>query len=273
MIAQLNITTGVRNNRTYLQSAYYTTPLKVIDVTENKKEGILILMLMSSSPGVLDGDEYAINIDVGADCKLQIETQSFQRLFTMRGAATQTFTVQIKAGASFQYLPHPTVPHAGSNFLSKNIIHLAAGSSLLWGEVLSCGRQTSNEVFAYRRLQIITEIFIEKQLIVKENLNIEPSLFNPLHMGHYEGFTHQATLIFVSDKLSIKELTTTVQQYLATVENIDFGLSSLNANGIIIKMLGTKAEHLYHVQKKLAGLCNAPATTIDNILKAQVYGI
>ena len=56
MIATVKIDTYLRNEITHLKSAYHTTPFKVAEIREDKNSPVLELMLMSSSPGILDGD-------------------------------------------------------------------------------------------------------------------------------------------------------------------------------------------------------------------------
>ena len=64
MIAELHIQTALRKQVTFLKKAYFTPPLKVADITEDKKEKTLQLMIMNSSPGVLDEDKYQMKIEL-----------------------------------------------------------------------------------------------------------------------------------------------------------------------------------------------------------------
>src|SRR3954464_12306472 len=84
MKANLDIEAALRERKTYLKSCFCTTPFKVADVTEDKSQNLLRLMLMTSSPGILDGDEFYIKIKLAEGCSLGIETQSYQRLFNMK---------------------------------------------------------------------------------------------------------------------------------------------------------------------------------------------
>ncbi|MEP6594582.1 MAG: urease accessory protein UreD [Ginsengibacter sp.] len=93
-------------------------------------------------------------------CSLQLHTQSYQRLFAMKKSAFQILKVQQAAGSSFCFLPQPVVPHETSDFSASNKIFLTDNCSLVWGEVLTCGRKLSGEVFKFSKYQSITEIFI-----------------------------------------------------------------------------------------------------------------
>src|ERR1044071_1158979 len=107
MTAELNIQTALNGSRTFLKKTYCTQPLKVADITEDKNAPPLRLMMMSSSPGILDGDEYKISIELAERTSLHLETQAFQRLFSMKKGASQQTHIHLENGASFCFLPHP----------------------------------------------------------------------------------------------------------------------------------------------------------------------
>src|SRR5664279_4889014 len=178
MIASLYIQTAYRENRTYLKSAYFNPPFKVADITEDKNANQLHLMLMSSSPGILDDDHYQLKIELEQGCSLQLHTQSYQRLFNMKRSASQSLEVYLSPHSSFCFLPHPSVPHEASVFISTNKIYLTQNCSLVFGEILTCGRKLNGEVFLFSKYHSITEVFLQNKLIIKENLLIEPATIN-----------------------------------------------------------------------------------------------
>ncbi|MCW3092655.1 MAG: urease accessory protein UreD [Ferruginibacter sp.] len=261
MIAQLHIEAAVRDDRTYLKSTYYTTPLKVANITEDKKKNRLHLMLMSSSPGILDGDQYQLKIDLAEGTSLQLHTQSYQRLFNMKKSATQSIEVHLALGGSFCFLPHPSVPHTGSVFTTGNKFFLSENCSLVFGEILTCGRKLNGEVFLFSKYHSITEIYLNNKLVIKENLLIEPATMQLDSIGQLEGFTHQASLIYINTIADISELTETISRLLADQEGTIFGITAAPLNGLIIRMLGNKAEQLHDCLKAISNILPQEAGT------------
>ena len=252
MKANLHIQTVLRDGSTKLGNCYFSPPFKVMNITEDKRGKDLHLMLMSSSPGILDEDDYELVVDVVENGSLQLHTQSYQRLFNMLIGAKQTMTVHLQKKSSFCYLPHPAVPHENSIFTAKNNIYLNAGCNLVWGEILTCGRKLNGEVFAFSKYHNITNIFLNGKLIIKENLLMEPSLVNPNLMGQLEGFTHQASLILYHESIDVTAFCDAVYEYLSLQKDIDFGVSPLHKNGLVVRLLGYKAEQLYDCLKSVA---------------------
>ena len=252
--AKLAIETELREGRTVLKSAFSTQPFKVANITEEKQQKVLRLMLMSSSPGVLDGDQYEMSIIVGEGCQLTLDTQSFQRLFQMRNGASQTITVSMAKGSSFCYLPHPVVPHGGAIFRSGTKVFLEEECTLLWGEVISCGRKLNGEVFRFTSYHGVTEIYQRGKLVVKENLLMKPAENTLAGIGQMEGYTHQATLLYLDESAPVDALTDLLVNRLNEVATISFGVSALPVKGIVVRLLGHKAEELFQLMKWMADL-------------------
>jgi urease accessory protein len=175
----------------------------------------------------------------------------------MKTGARQSTEVYLEKGSSFVYLPHPSVPHENSIFISRNRIYLSEDCQLIWGEVLTCGRKLNGEEFRFAKYHNITEIFINDKLVIRENLLMQPSLTNPSVMGQLEGFTHQASFIFIHEKADCIALSDAVHEYLLLQKEIEFGVSSPAVNGLLVRVLGYKAEQLHDCLKAISKLVSA----------------
>ena len=253
MRSEVAIKVAVRNGISYLASGYFTPPFKVANITENKLEGTLHLMLMCASPGVLDGDDLSVRVEVEAFGRLQLHTQSYQRLFQMEEGAVQTMEVFLEKGASFCWLPHPCVPHERAIFTGRNKIFLSEGSQLIWGEVITCGRKLNGEIFRYSRYQVRTEVFIQGQLALLENVCLRPSMFSVEGVGQMEGFTHQASLLYVGGSQALVRKGE-VETCLQGMADVIYGVSDGPAGSLVVRILGNHAEPLYEGLKAIGAL-------------------
>ncbi|MFL9831122.1 urease accessory protein UreD [Flavobacterium sp. ST-87] len=243
MISKVSIEAEVKNGLTQLKSAFFNTPFKVVDIREDKKNPLLELILMSSSPGVLDEDELYFDFTLHENSQMEFTTQSFQRLFIMEKSAFQETNVTLKTNSFLCYLPHPCVPHKDSSFKSSNTIYLEKNASVLWGEIFTCGRKLKEEVFEFKQFQSVTKIYQENRLVFFENLYLKPSESNPMNLGQYEGFTHQLSLAFLNESCDVKNLKKQLDTYLED-KNCVFGISETPTNGLVVKILHDKAEKL-----------------------------
>ncbi len=250
--SSLHIIAGFKNDKTYLKESYCTPPYKIANVTEDKSSDLMRLMMMSSSPGILDNDRSAVKIVVEENAKLWLTTQGYQRIFTMKDGASQKVTVDVHNNGSIVYLPHPNVPHEASDFSSYNSICLAANHELVWSEITTCGRKLSGEEFKFSRYKNATNIVLQGKLAVKENVLIEPAKRNIRGLGQLENFSHQSSLIFLNNLVDIEQIAAESNLLLSSAEGITFGISRLAVNGLVIRMLGYKGEQLYNLHNDLA---------------------
>lgn len=253
MINQLKITTGVRGEKTFLKESFYTRPFKLADVGLDRHDPALYLTLMSSSPGILDGDVYDINIHLAAGSRLQMQTQSYQRIFQMEQEARQDMQVTLEEGATFSYVPHPVVPHQASVFKAKNRISVGDNCRLLWGEIITCGRKLSGEVFRFKLLRNLTEIYWNNKLILKDNQLLMPASIPLDAMGQLEGYTHQATFIFMDTHAGADLFEDNIRALLGAEKNIAWGISRSAGPAVVIRMLAQGGEQLYNCLQNLAG--------------------
>ncbi len=144
----------------------------------------------------------------------------------------------------------PQYPTGVLSFIAKNKIFLSAGSTLLWGEILTCGRKLRNETFAFSRYHNLTEIVKNGKLVVKENLLLQPAKRQVSMLGNMEGFTHQSSLLFIDDTIKVSDLVRQLNELLLAGE-VCFGVSALPVNGVVVRMLGYKAEQLYDLHKTI----------------------
>jgi len=248
MDSRLHIIAGYKRGSSYVKDLYVSSPFRVVSVGQRKSDNKLYQIVMSTSPGILCGDHYQLNIDVEKGAALQLQSQSYQRLFNMKTHAEQQLTISMEDNTSFAYVPHPVVPHESSNFKSKAEIRIGDNSQVIISEIITCGRKHHGEVFKLRRFQNLTEIYHKNKLAVKDNVLIQPDLIPINSIGNLEEFTHQGTLIFYStkDNLDINFLIENIHSVIESQSEMEIGISAMEDNGFVIRSLGHGGEVMYN---------------------------
>lgn len=265
MNSKLTIVTGCRDGKSYLKDVFVNPPFRVIPVGQLKKDGGAYLMITSSSPGILSGDHYYMDILVEKNARLQLLSQSYQRLFNMDDRATQNFTVTMQPDTSFFYVPHPIVPHENSTFISNNTIYIEDNCNFMMGEIITCGRKHHGEVFKYNHFQNKTEVIHKQKLIFKDNILLRPQIIPLDTIGSLEEFTHQGTLVYLNTtnnntEDSIEE----IFEMMSLEKEVQFGISSLQNNGFVIRVLGHEGEQIFDCFQKIQEKmwCVKPQSTL-----------
>ena len=158
MISKLTIVAGLKEEKSYLKDTFFTRPFRVANVGQYKTDDALYLMVMSSSPGLLDKDQYDLSIKLEANTRLQLQTQAYQRLYNMQEGATQKIKIVLEPGSSFSYVPYPVVPHQNSKFKGHTTTFPPEDCELLLSEIITCCRKHSGEIVLFPSFQNLTEI-------------------------------------------------------------------------------------------------------------------
>jgi urease accessory protein len=257
-MGNLYIKTGFKEGKSYLMDSYVSVPFRITNVGQIKEDGCLYMMLGSSSPGLLDTDNHEIDINVEENSRFQLQTQSYQRLYNMKKGSSQITKVKLAPNSAFCYVPHPVVPQENSIFRNHTIIHLEKNCELILSEIITCGRKNSEfispdreifgEIFKFTYFQNVTEICFNDLLILKDKIILEPQVVPVDTVIQLEGYTHQATFIYLNTGNSsvAYELIAEILKIMEYEENISFGVSEMAANGFVLRVLGNGGEQLFN---------------------------
>ena len=265
MVSSLQIKVEEREGTSFLRDAYVTQPFRVTPVGQYKSDGAAYLMISSTSPGILSGDIYEIDVEVKKNGRLQLQSQSYQRLFNMEGNASQEMIVKMEEGSTFSYVPHPVVPHEDSNFKSVNRISIADGCELTISEIITCGRKHYGEEFKFAHFQNLLEVYHHDRLILKDNVLLKPELMPLNSLGLLEGFTHQGTLAYLNTKgESTTDLVEHFFKEMESLTDVTYGISEIQADGFVLRILGNGGEQIFDFFKKVQSALWDKTVTVEN---------
>jgi urease accessory protein len=176
----------------------------------------------------------------------------------MKKGSSQITKVKLAPNSAFCYVPHPIVPQENSIFRNHTIIHLEKNCELILSEIITCGRKNSEfispdreifgEIFKFTYFQNVTEICFNDLLILKDKIILEPQVVPVDTVIQLEGYTHQATFIYLNtgNNNVEYELIAEILKIMEYEENISFGVSEMAANGFVLRVLGNGGEQLFN---------------------------
>ncbi|MBQ9624813.1 MAG: urease accessory protein UreD [Clostridia bacterium] len=242
--------------KTIVKDVYYTAPLKTMPPYKTDY-GLASVMILSTSSGIMSGDRFNINIEIGENCRSEVTSQSYEKIHKMEeGHAERVNTIKVEKGAILNYMPQPTIPFSRSAFENVTNIELEDESSkLIYHEILSGGRKHYGELFGYTYFQNLTNIFVGGKRVFRDNTYFDPEAFNMEGFGMYEGYTHLSNVVVVNFGNS-KELVKELRELLGNhnQEEITFGVTTTEHNDIVIRMFGYEANVLELINTEVVKL-------------------
>lgn len=179
--------------RTVITGLEFTSPMKI--ARPFYRDAYTEVMMMSASAGMLDGDIYDIEIDVGEAAHLKFSEQSYGKIFKADEKGVQK-RVKLSVGknACMLYFPMPVIPFSGSKFRGDSEIRLDADSRFVMCDILSCGRAAMNESFDFEGYSARTAVYVADKLVFLDNQRFVPKLAQLGGIGFFEGHTHIGTV-------------------------------------------------------------------------------
>lgn len=232
---------------TMIEDSYFTAPYKIAKPFYNYEQNIVNLMVMCASAGILEGDYYRINMEIGKGSAISLQGQSFTKIHQMdTGYAKQENVFHLEENAFFDYDPKPTIPFAKSNYLSTTVCHMKKGSHYIYSEILSCGREKSGEQFTFKQYKNSNKVYYDDELLFIDNQLLIPEMQKVSDTGFFENYTQQATLVYFYDNMD-NSLVDRLYCILEQFNHMEAGISTTHRNGIIVRMLAYSSDYLENI--------------------------
>ena len=215
------------------------------------------IYIMSSSGGILQGDEQKIDVVMGRNSAARITTQSATKIYKMEGGyASQYINIHSQEGSYLEFVPHQIIPFKSSRFYQEVNLEVEENAVLIYSEIISAGRIASGEKFdfdlcflrtsAHRNgLILFTDVM---SLSHKDKTNLE-SVF-----GRKDVFS---TVYIIGSSIQIERI---VDEINLATENTSLLASCSNLphdSGIIVRILADSVSEIVALTESITGVLRA----------------
>jgi urease accessory protein len=247
--AYLKLGFARRGKRTCLVDLERRAPLIVQQALywDEEMPDLPCVFIISNAGGVLQGDRYAIEIELAPRSQAHITTQSATKVHEMdANFAAQSQNIVLREGAYLEYLPDSIIPHKHARFVNRTRVSIAADATMLYSEILMPGRKhyQSGELFQYDLFSSTVraerpdglELFTEKYVIT-------PELHDVRRAGVMRGFHVLGTVVLLTPREHADRVFERVPAAVNLDEQWAAGASRLpNDAGLIYKVLGMESQ-------------------------------
>ena len=178
--SELFLSTILQGEEVVLDEVQFTAPFKIMEPFREEKD-YLKVMILSASPGIMEGDIQEQHIHVGRGTKLEVCSQSFEKIHRMKnGCARRYIRICQESDSFLYYVPQPAIPFRDSAF--DNIVEVELekeSSQFIFQDILSCGRTAYGECFDYKYYNSLVQVRREGRLIYRDNTRYDPLGIHP----------------------------------------------------------------------------------------------
>ena len=253
---KIELQTNDDDSKTYIKSLLSKAPFLIQKAMYPDLEHphFAHIYIMSSSGGILQGDEQKIDITMGKNAIARITTQSATKIYKMEGGyASQFINIHSQEGSYLEFIPHQIIPFKSSRFYQEVNLEVEENAILIYSEIISAGRIASGEKFDFDLCFLRTSAHRDGQTLFTDVMNLSHKDKTNLEsiFGEKNIFS---TVYMIGCSTQIEKIVNEIN--LAT-ENTSL-LASCSTlprdSGIIVRMLGNSVSEIMNLTESLTSI-------------------
>ncbi len=232
VVGEAALAVGAADGATRLVDLHHRDPLS-LRLPRPARGDILEACVITTSGGIVGGDDLRIAVTAGAGAQLRVYPQAAEKVYRSLGADSRVaVTLTAEAGAWLEWLPQETILFDGARLRRDTTVDLAPGGRVLAGEFLVFGRSASGESLSHGLIHDGWRVRHGGQLAWADALHAEGDLTAPLGSAAcLGGVTAFASVIYAADDAPA-QLGSLRSLLPAETEDARFALTAVN--GLIV---------------------------------------
>jgi urease accessory protein len=202
------------------------------------------IVTSSLGGGLVDGDDVALEVTVDAGATCVVTTQASTKVY--KGRTAQHTRVTVAGDGTALVVPDPIVPYRDADYVQTTDVALASSSTLVLGDVITCGRLAYGERWCATQIDTRLSIRIDDALVLHDRLRLGTD--TRLRMRRFEAL---GTAVLLGPRVG--DLAATQLAAFAAVErgaHVIVAGSPL-ANGALFRITGDNIEAVIHATRDL----------------------
>lgn len=242
---QLDLTVFNNGKKSVARDISFERALKVMRPVYLNGSDIPTFYIVNVGGGYLDGDRYNMNFNVDTDAKVILTSQGATKIYkTLNDHVEQYQNFNIKDNAYAEYVGDPIIAFENAKFYQHNTFNLSSTASLFYTDILTPGYSKEGKAFSYTYMHLLNEIYVDDDLVVFDNMLLDPTKNKVDDIGYMEHYSHLGSCYFIHPDVNQKFIDNVFDQikHLQQVYDCRFGITQLPTHGFSIRILSNKTQ-------------------------------
>ena len=243
---EFNIVLENINGTTVVSDKRFGGLIKISPTMHLDSEKISAYYILGLGGGYVEGEKYKYSVLVKNNARAKITTQAATKVYKCLNekAAIQEIQLKIEGNGILEYITDNVILYKDALYKQDNEIYLDKDSTLIYSDGITSGWSVTGEAFSYSRLQLRTKVYMDNVLVLLDNLLINPIEDDVTKLGYFEGYENFGTLLVINKKIT-NEIIDTLRLSLKNLNlDINFGLSEIEVNGFVLRVLGHSTQNV-----------------------------
>ena len=261
----VNLVLENRANGTVASTVHFVGASKVSPAIFLGREKTPCYFLLHLGGGYVEGEIYQNLIEVKKDAKAIITTQAPTKVYKCeknKEAACQKTIIRMEENSVLEYISDSVILYKNAVYNQDTTIYMDKKSTLIYTDGITSGWSPDGAKFQYDSVKLKNKIYINNKILLLDNLQLNPSEYDVTEIGILEGYINFGTMVVINENMDESYVEKARKIINDLNLDIKYGVSILENNGIIIRVLGNLTQDIqnaidavhYYLRKELFGL-------------------
>lgn len=263
---KIKIVLEEKNDKTIINELYHEGVSKISPTMHLDEEKIPCYFLIHLGGGYIEGESCSTYIELKENTRSIITTQAPTLIYKSNNgnSCKQNSVIKLEKNSVLEYMLDNTILFKDAIYEQNTDIYMDKDSTLIYTDGITSGWSPDGEKFQYNLGRMKTRLFIDGEIKLMDNLILDARNNDLGGFGFFEGYSNYGTAIIINRRINekfVKKLREVVGELNL---DIDFGISLLETNGLVIRVIGNLTQNIHkaiytctnYVRRELFNSCD-----------------
>ena len=239
--------------RTVAKKSYTVGAAKISPAIYLDDDTIPCYYLIQLGGGYIEGEYYENRLKLEEGSQAILTTQASSKIYkSENGIPSKQYTnLQLEKNSKLEFINDSVILYKDAVYEQSTDIYLEEGATLIYSDGITAGWSPDGKLFQYTSARIKTNLYLNGELIYLDNLKITPKDYEVQSFGILEGYKNFGTMVVIDERVD-KELIKSLREETKNLNlDVKFGISLLEKNGFIVRVLGNLTQDIQKVINKV----------------------
>ena len=239
--------------RTGAKKSYTVGAAKISPAIYLDDDTIPCYYLIQLGGGYIEGEYYENRLKLEEGSQATLTTQASSKIYkSENGIPSKQYTnLQLEKNSKLEFINDSVILYKDAVYEQSTDIYLEEGATLIYSDGITAGWSPDGKLFQYTSARIKTNLYLNGELIYLDNLKITPKDYEVQSFGILEGYKNFGTMVVIDERVD-KELIKRLREETKNLNlDVKFGISLLEKNGFIVRVLGNLTQDIQKVINKV----------------------
>ena len=239
--------------RTGAKKSYTVGAAKISPAIYLDDDTIPCYYLIQLGGGYIEGEYYENRLKLEEGSQAILTTQASSKIYkSENGIPSKQYTnLQLEKNSKLEFINDSVILYKDAVYEQSTDIYLEEGVTLIYSDGITAGWSPDGKLFQYTSARIKTNLYLNGELIYLDNLKITPKDYEVQSFGILEGYKNFGTMVVIDERVD-KELIKRLREETKNLNlDVKFGISLLEKNGFIVRVLGNFTQDIQKVINKV----------------------